>query len=503
MLGNGFELQAAQITQGNEADTLAFFAQTLPTAGTTIRLQTWESQAAVARLQSSGSIAEEAYVVGDDGLRSAIVSDLNPLPRTSEDCLNACQAFLADRVNVFYNGTYNCTSFFFNQLSSDEQFWPTCGRYLYVNAPARNISRQYMLVTQLTISVLDAFGTNKRVLTGPGTYPGAVGEVLQFSIGFGAHLHLEKVLNNFVDTQPTNVLQPSDTAEPVNPLYGYQVDNAYQPDITSIMVNPITDLAAQVTIYDPIPAGVGIEIRLEDANWGQGATPDYVGTETSPNFALVRQQFEQIWYMRFVDTVTGTYSRRSKVVRIYYPVTPLPPTVISADSNFMQFDFNGDIRNVFGFEMRPLVPVYERYGVHSVIVVGFTDGPPIVQKPVVSYGGLNIKLAQTQYTSPFVGQSVSVGDIFSGLGPPQSGLPGSRMFNVYFFNHQSVLFRADRSDSSSSGGEWDSGKLPIRAELESCVCSAYRRSGGYRYGAACRSHAAAVASSQRLGFLVR
>ena len=158
-----------------------------------------------------------------------------------------------------------------------------------------------------------------------------------------------------------------------------------------------------MTVYDAMVAP--IEIRLEDANWGQGATPDYVGTVTSSVFTLVRQQFEQIWYMRFVDSANGTYSRRSKVVRIYYPVTPLQPTLISADSNFIQFDFNGDIRNVYGFELRQAVNVGGSY----------RPGPPIVQKPCESYGDLNIDLTQTVNTSP---------------------LSQNRVFFAYFFNHQ-------------------------------------------------------------------
>jgi hypothetical protein len=379
VLGNGFELQTAQVSQGNEADTLAFYAQTLPAAGTPIRFHSFESQAAISRLQASGSIAQEAYIVGDDGIRSAIISNLNPLPRTSEDCDAAAQAYLDDRTQVFYNGTYNCTSYFFNNLTSDTQFFPTCGRYLYVNSPARGISKQWMLVTQLTISVLDAVGNAQHGLAGLGQ----VGEVLHFSVGFGADLHLEKVLYNFVDIQPTNVLTNTDTATPPNPMYDYQIDNAYQPDLSSIRVNPITDTEAQVTVYDAMVAP--IEIRLEDANWGQGATPDYVGTATTSNFTLVRQQFEQIWYMRFVDSTTGTYSRRSKVVRIYYPVTPLAPTLLSADSNFLQFDFNGDIRNVYGFELRTVENVVTQIGTTDGSEFGWPSGTPIYGPPTSIY----------------------------------------------------------------------------------------------------------------------
>lgn len=409
VLGNGFELQAAQITQGNEADTLAFYAQTLPTAGTPIRLQSYASQAALSRLQASGSIVEEAYVVGDNGLRSAIVSDLNPLPRTSEDCDSAARAYLDDRTQIFYNGTYTCTSYFMNQFSSDDQFYPTCGRFLFVNSPARGILKQYMLVTSLTITVEDAVGTAQQSLTGLNQ----VGEVLKFHIGFGADLHLEKILHNFVDIQPPGVLTPSDTAQQLNPLYDFEVATAYLPDLSGILVNPITDTEAQVTVFDSMVAP--IEIRRVDGNWGQGATPDYIATVTGSNFTLTRQQFEQTWYMRFVDTSTGAFSRRSKVVRIYYPVTPLQPTLISAQSNFVQLDFNGDIRNVYGVEIR----VKEFAGTYfdpitHTLIAKFID-VPILQKPVVSYGDLNIDLTKTKNTYPF---------------------SQNRTLYCYFFNHQ-------------------------------------------------------------------
>jgi hypothetical protein len=94
------------------------------------------------------------------------------------------------------------------------------------------------------------------------------------------------------------------------------------------------------------------------------------------------------------------------VVRIVYPVTPLQPTLISADTDAIQFDFNGDIRNVYGFELRASQrgPLGRR-----------VPGVPIVQKPAVSYGDLNIDLTQTANTSPF---------------------STNRTFFAYFFNHQ-------------------------------------------------------------------
>ena len=44
VLGNGFNLQAAQITAGNSANTQAFYAQSLPAAGTPVRFQSWKGK---------------------------------------------------------------------------------------------------------------------------------------------------------------------------------------------------------------------------------------------------------------------------------------------------------------------------------------------------------------------------------------------------------------------------------------------------------------------------
>ena len=354
VLGNGFDLQAAQITSGNEADTLAFYAQSTPAAGTPVRFQSWEAQAAVSRLQDPASMAEEAFVVGDDGIRSAIVTNMSPLPRTSEDCDSAAQAFLQDRTGLFYNGSYTCTSYFFHGETADAQFWPTVGRFFGVNAPYRNIARQQMLVTQLTVSMLSM-----------------VDEIVQFQIGFGADLHLEKVLYNFVDILPPQVLTPTDKANPPNPRLIQNVNNSFLPDLdeTSVDLSSITSTSATVNVLDAGYTGWPIEIRQIDSNWGLGKTPDLVDIVTGPQFSLRRSQYDQVWYLRGVQN--GVVSRRSKVLRIMWPQRPLPPIVqsvtpvteslmgipgatgtVTVNSLAIQFQFNGDQRNIFGFELR-------------------------------------------------------------------------------------------------------------------------------------------------------
>jgi hypothetical protein len=366
VIGNGFQLQAAQITPGNEADILGFYAQTLPAAGTPIWFQSWESQAAVSRLQVSGSIIDQQYIVGDDGIRSAIVSDLNPLPRTSEDCDNAALAFLADRVNTFYSGSYSCTDLFLNQTTEDVTYYPTCGRFLNVNSPARGIYKQPMLVSGVTISLLEMYE-----------------ERLKFDITFGADLHLEKVLKNFVDIQPKPVLTPQDTVTPPNPRYTINVNDSYLPDLqaTHIDMGSISPSLVTVVVYDNYTGP--IEVRTQDTNWGGGPSFNYVGTFAGPYFQLKRTQYDQQWFMRPVQD--GLTSRRSKVLRVRYPVTPASPIFVSQASSVMQFAYNGDMRNIYGFEIR-----FELASGATLVAL---------QKPVSgSYSDLNFDVLSLPFT---------------------------------------------------------------------------------------------------------
>jgi hypothetical protein len=378
VLGNGYDVNiAAQITAGNSADTLAFYSATLPAAGTPIRFQSWEAQAAISRLQDPESITNEAFIVGDDGIRSAIVTDLNPLPRTSEDCDNAALAFLQDRTTVFYNGTYTITSFNFEGITSDLQFWPCVGRFLNVNAPRREIYDQQFLVTSLTIKILDMLS-----------------ELVQYQIGFGADTHLEKVLKNFVNLNPPSVLTPQDQANPPNPRYIQQVDTSFLPDLSNVQVERITDTTITVHVIDNYQ-GL-IEIRKQDNGWGKGPNFGYVTTVIGQFFTLPRLQFDQTWYMRPIARDAydqPVLSRRSKVIRIYYPLKPSPPLFryavqVQAPTSpgqttttlAFQLDYNGDQRSIYGLEVRAA-----------------DDETILVQRPVASYADLYVDLSQTPF----------------------------------------------------------------------------------------------------------
>jgi hypothetical protein len=459
VMGNGFALQSAQVTSGTEADILAFYAQTMPTAGTPVNFRSWEAQAAVSRLQDELSIVAESNIVGDDGLRSAIIRDLEPLPRTSEDCDNAALAFLADHVGTYYNGTYTCTSLFFVPPASGdpgaEQYWPTVGRFFTVNAPARNIYDERMLVTQLTVSVLDA-----------------VTEVIQFQVTFGADLHLEKVLKNFVDLQPAQVLAPSDKANPPDPRYTQDVDSSYLPDLTntSVPAGGIKSDLVTVTVQDAVTGY--IEVRKIDSNWGlgkkgsswtddnwrSGATSDLVMVIPKPTsapitFTLQRLQYDQVWYMRPV--LNGITSRRSYVLHVHYPKKPAPPLVISAAGSVVQFDFAGDMRNIYGFELRAM-NVGSESSLDEILNLGATGW--------VAVADFN---ASEDWTAvpPSAGASATIG-FSGGMGPASLGLSGAMVVGLDNPGDTVALHFDTPKDLTINGVASDSDNFFIAARLD-------------------------------------
>lgn len=509
VMGNGFSLQDAQVVAGQSADTLAFYAQSLPAAGTPIRYQSWQSQAAVSRLQNSGSIAIEKAIVGDDGLRSAIVTDLKPLPRTSEDCDNAALALLQDRSSTLYNGTYTCTTLFFvPPATGDFQLFPTPGRFLHVNAPRRGIPNQKMLVTSITTTLLDMKT-----------------DLIKFVINFGADLYLEKVLHNFVDLTPPQVLTSFDKANPPDPRLTINVGNSFLPDLDQLQVslsgigpsgaqffiehdfginsNGATDLTAYLNGivdpaitggmtradiwlfyydlfgYQPLPGGIvgqlffpsgrppslsgyqqytaaqfvnimsaagyvadfsgNIEVRRRDANWGRGVTPDLVTlipvTGGLTKFSLDRRQFDQLWYMRLA--ASGKVSRRSKAIRIRWPMRPLPPLFVSVNGNLMQFNYNGDVRSIYGFELRtPPVPQQGIFTPTGWLLLPGSGQIVLYQVPATSYANLNVDAfnATPLSNSGPLALTTQLQAIASTVDPVISGITGGMAIaNVWMF----------------------------------------------------------------------
>lgn len=339
-LGTSLKNQAAEIDSGQVVSTLNFYGDDLPGVGVRIRLQTWESQAAIARLRDTDSVANEAAIVGDDGVRSTIVTNLNPLPRTSEDCENAAQAFLFDRVNTFYQGTYDASYYFFEQISDNIDFYPTCGRYLYVNAPRRNINKLFFLVTALTTTITEM-----------------AGEIMTHSITFGPDLHLEKLLDTFIPINQ-NVLTNRDASNQPTVQELLTLGTTFYADPNQATLIGVSGDAVTLQLSDVIPFGAHYEVRASNLNWGRPGVGLLLTSNATGSFVMPRSSFDQTWYVRFVsdnaflNNIQGPLSRRMKILRVVYPRVPTIPAWLFLDTLSMNFDFTGDIRNIEGIELR-------------------------------------------------------------------------------------------------------------------------------------------------------
>lgn len=310
--GMGFGIQqdlAGTIAHQGDYDTLEFYSPLfIPGVGARVRLQSWQAGTAVARVQDPVSIGEEAVIVGDNGLRSAIFNDLKPKPRTSYDCDLAAQAMIQDREETQYDGSYTVESLYWDNT----QDYPRSGRFLNVTSPQRNISGAQFLVRSVKISVLEMWS-----------------EILQFEISFGQDLYLEKLLRRFV-AQPQGVagiLQSADTAVAPNvqnlppPETGFTTFLDNMTDARFFIVTGTRVLFDAGTTLSDVGA-TGIEVRRSDTGWTQN-TQNLLATFTTRQFFLPRSIFDQTWYMRFVNG--NQTSRFSRVFRVNYPMVPLPP----------------------------------------------------------------------------------------------------------------------------------------------------------------------------------
>jgi hypothetical protein len=332
-LGFGFQDATATIAKKGDNDQLEFYSDRIPGVGGRIRLQAWQAGHALSRVQDPVSIAAEAALVGDDGLRSAIITDLKPTPRTSDECDLAAEAVILDREKTQYDGSYLVESYFWDNT----QDYPKSGRFLNVTAPQRGISGAQFLVRSVKTTVLELWQ-----------------EILQFEISFGQDLYLEKLLRRFID-QPKGILGPNETAmapdpqnlpPPGSPFTTY-LDNLNDASVTLITgTQAVVDLGAT-----PV---TGVEVRRSDTGWAS-TTQNLIGVFTTQQFTLPRARLDQTWYMREVN---GTQtSRFTRVLRVNYPMVPLQPSSVAV--NFavvaapvltvalpLQFD-----RNIYGVQI--------------------------------------------------------------------------------------------------------------------------------------------------------
>lgn len=305
-MGFGMQDATATVNKNGDTDQLQFYSDRIPGVGARIRFQAWQAGHAVSRVRDPVSVASEAAIVGDDGIRTAVIIDMKPSPRTSDETDLAAAAQIQDRESTQYDGSYTVESYFADPTVD----YPRSGKYFTVTAPQRGLSGVQLLVRAVKITVLELFQ-----------------EILMYDISFGQDLYLEKLLRRFTPLNPVNTLEPTETAQapdPQNLPVAGTVFTTYLDNLQKASLKFVN--GTQVTVDLGAPPITGVEVRRSDTGWGFNRI-NVVGVFTTQVFTLPRTLLDQTWYMRMVN---GTQtSRFTRAFRVNYPMVPIAPPFVS------------------------------------------------------------------------------------------------------------------------------------------------------------------------------
>lgn len=343
LLGFGQQNQTATIQSSGNSQVLAFYTNTIPGVGARIRHQSWASGQAIARVQDQKAIAAEAVTPGDNGYRTAVMSSLLPLPRTSAECALAAAAAITDREYPQFQGTYTVESVprkFENLFNPGTNDYPTTGRFFFINSSVRGVSGgiQNFITNTVRIQVVEMRE-----------------EVLNITIDYGPDTYLEKQLAVFqerTNSTTQNLITPQETAPPPNPIFLPLVGTTFLPNLDNAHIINIQNSAVtgnSVTVDLGSPPITGCEVRRVDTGWGVN-NQDRVGIFTTQQFVLSRVLRDQVWYLRQVNG--GKVSQFSKALRVVYPFIPSPPSFVSLNASSLTCGYNGYVSDIYGIEVR-------------------------------------------------------------------------------------------------------------------------------------------------------
>ena len=387
LLGFGQQNQTATVQSSGNSQVLAFYTNTIPGVGARIRYQSWASGQSIARVQDPVAIANEAVTSGDNGFRTAVMSNLQPLPRTSAECALAAAAAITDREYPQFQGTYTVETDpykFENLFNPGKADYPFSGRFFYINSSVRGVSGgiQNFITNTVRMQVVDLRE-----------------ELLNISVDYGPDTYLEKQLAVFqerTNSVTQNLLTPQETAPPPNPLFVIQIGSAFLPNLDNAKIINIQNSSVtgnSVTVDLGSPPITGCEVRRVDTGWGVN-NQDRVGIFTTQQFVLSRVIRDQVWYLRQVNG--SKISQFSKALRVVYPFIPSPPSFVSLNSSSLQLGYNGYVSDVFGVEVR---------------VPGLSGGPYQVSVPF----NYNLPNTGTDSVGVFSRSSLQVSTAASGI----------------------------------------------------------------------------------------
>jgi hypothetical protein len=296
---------------------------TVPKAGSKIALTYYRKQQAKARLKSQTSIDTERERYRDDGIRQRIMrsSDLNPAPRTSDECLALAQAKLYDSANPRYEGSYS-----FDTLENNETellFWPRPGDLVnctltFPDGPVNE---------PLSIQTVDS------EFLGKGAY--------RIKFGFGPVDRFNTVIRNLILKRKSSLNDPIVQDSDSDLLETLTVGYPYPDDLTDAEVSQTSITATNFTLNlaaAGIPAEVvNYEVREDDTGWGE---PNYIVRFRATSRSFTRTKRDIQYFIRPYNAA-GVYSRKSAFIRVVAPLAnALVMSGVSGDINPLRIRVN-------------------------------------------------------------------------------------------------------------------------------------------------------------------
>lgn len=301
-LGFGIAGQDATLTADPNQNqwALEFYEDTIPERGERIALFYRQAGRAQARVRDSASVAAEAALAGDDGVRVAILHDLNPLPRTSAEAEAAALAYLRDHAAPRYEGKYSTWSDFADHF-------PRSGRLLDIQNESR-----YPPFRALVRKVTSEF---RELAT----------ERILHTLEFGQPSRFEEMMKRLLPAE--SVLQAEEPL-PLVPVEITALDGQFAADVAGAILAEITATHFLIDMGTPPPADGVFEVRRSDQGWssksGAGTTQNVLTTVAAQSFVLPRTSRTHTFFIRPVRA-DGATSRYSSILGIHFPLVPSAP----------------------------------------------------------------------------------------------------------------------------------------------------------------------------------
>lgn len=318
----------------------------VPKQGSRISLSYWAERQASARVQSEndiihhtvsktttlpdGTIVNEVF---DDGLRSAVITDLSPKPRNDKEAELAARAYLDDHLQPQWEGSYSSHFGFI----LDEPMNPGAKVILdfaHYKDFVKELATNTQMESRRIVARLNEFSMTE-------TGEGSIKYSLKFKPRDTLKTYLNKILLNrtnvilntdAIETEPdeVNVITPFIPELPPIRIYSIDKNTVY----LKIPPIPIVSVSANTGQL----SGHTLLIHTLDRNWALGSTSDRLATvtlstSTETNIELSRSAIGRntALYLKLKVTYTPTqgasqtlFSQRASLLYVNYPKTPAP-----------------------------------------------------------------------------------------------------------------------------------------------------------------------------------